>query len=83
MIIPDSEEGRNIIKKFYLLRDKEGKVNLNLKITGKIENPEIQGDWGLITAVVIKIGLQNSIDFLEKAAGKTIETTLNFGRKNW
>ncbi|MEW6087743.1 MAG: DUF748 domain-containing protein [bacterium] len=81
MIITDTPEGQNIVKKFYSLKDKDDKVSLNLKITGKIENPEIKGDWGLITAVVIKIGLQNSIEFLESAAGKTLETTLNFGKK--
>ncbi|MDD5773966.1 MAG: DUF748 domain-containing protein [bacterium] len=81
MILADTPEGQNIIKKFYSLRDKNEKVSLNLKITGKIENPEIKGDWGLITAVVIKIGLQNSMEFLENAAGKTLETTLNFGKK--
>ncbi|MFH1287817.1 MAG: DUF748 domain-containing protein [bacterium] len=81
MILADTPESRDIIKKFFALKDKNGKINLSLKITGKVENPEIKSDWGLIAAVVIKIGLQNSIEFLENAAGKTLETTLNFGKK--
>lgn len=81
MILTDTPEGQNIVKNFYSLRDKDEKVNLNLKIEGKIDNPEIKGDWGLITALVIKIGLQKSMEFLENAAEKTLEATLNIGIK--
>lgn len=81
MVLADTPEGKDILKKFWALKDKNERIDLNLKITGKIENPEIKSDWGLIAAVIIKIGLQNSIEFLENAAGKTLETTLNFGKK--
>lgn len=81
MVLADTPEGQDILKKFWALKGKNERIDLNLKITGKIENPEIKSDWGLIAAVIIKIGLQNSIEFLENAAGKTLETTLNFGKK--